>query len=594
MHVAYKLVVVNIIASLCLLGGVLFYKFIYPKKKINLLALLILISLLPLLSMLRTGTYQSGDLSLHAIRTMSFYKILFSEHIIPFWTPEFYGGYGDPYFGFAYFLPYFIGSVFHFIGISFLASLKLLMAISFVLSGIFMYLFVKNEMGEKAAFTAGIFYLFFPYHLINMHFQVTIAQTLSYLFLPLNLYLTRKIFVTHGNSKWLISLSFSEMLLILSHQVISLSFLPINIIYAFYLTNKLKAQKIVFLKYLASICMGVILSAFYWLPIVFNSHLTQQSNLKNSILFPSLPGLIFSPWRYGLLFQGPKGELSYLIGYTQLIVLIVSIVLFFRKKIDKKFRSIFTLFYLISLVLLFFISPFSKPLWYIIPFLNLFQFSTRLLVPLSVCISIIAGILVISVKKQWFFILLCSSTVLYTILNWGNRTTIPTINDKVLMIENKTWPSFDKGVGLEPSSPIWANLNKELQSKKRPGNIIPLTGNVSIKQLTRTSIEHKYLINVKSYSSEIRENTLYFPGWTLTVDGSIEKINYLENNNKGLIIFKLSKGIHKVDVVFIKTQIRKISDLISLLGIFFLFLFTFINLIIIIRKHNIFVLWHKN
>src|SRR3990167_11398567 len=145
----YRMVFVNIIASVLVFGGALVYRYIYPKKNVNLLVLLILISFLPLISMLRSGTYQSGDLSLHAIRTMSFYKILFIEHILPRWTPEFYAGYGDPYFAFAYFLHYFLGAVFHYIGFSFLASLKLLMALSFILSGIFMYIFVKDELGEN-------------------------------------------------------------------------------------------------------------------------------------------------------------------------------------------------------------------------------------------------------------------------------------------------------------------------------------------------------------------------------------------------------------------------------------------------------------
>jgi len=104
----YRMVFVNIIASVLVFGGALVYRYIYPKKNVNLLVLLILISFLPLISMLREGTYQSGDLSLHAVRTMSFYKILFTEHILPRWTPEFYSGYGDPYFSFAYFLPYFL------------------------------------------------------------------------------------------------------------------------------------------------------------------------------------------------------------------------------------------------------------------------------------------------------------------------------------------------------------------------------------------------------------------------------------------------------------------------------------------------------
>lgn len=569
----YRMVFVNIILSLILLGGILFYSFIYPKKKINLFILLIVIGLLPLFSMLRSGTYQSGDLSLHAIRTMSFYKILFTEHIIPVWTPEFYAGFGDPYFSFAYFLPYFIGSLFHLIGFSFLVSLKLLMAFSYILSGVFMYLFVRDQIGEKAGFTAGIFYMFAPFHLVNMHFQVTIAMTLSYLFLPLNLYLTKKIILNY-KPKWFIFLSFSEMLFVLSHQVTSLAFLPINIIYGLFLIKDNNDKLKPLLKFFLSIIFGLTLSAFYWLPILLESKFTQQIIVENkSLLFPTINQLLYSTWRYGFLFQGPKGELSYLIGYTQIFVIFLSLYLFFTKKYSKKLKKIFLFSISLIAILIFFILPISKPLWFTIPFIKSFQFTTRLLIPLSLFIAILAGVVVSTVNKKWFFILLCTVTVLYTILNWGNRTTIKTINDDVLAKENKTWLKLNIA-GFEPSSPVWVNFNKHLGAEKRKNDIEVLSGTAIVKKLSRSSTIHEYTINVISENSRIKENTLYFPGWELKVNNKKSNINYQSTDNMGIITFNLPKGNYDIQIEFTKTPIRKFSDSVSILSI--LILITFI------------------
>ncbi len=565
----YRMVVVNIILSFIVLMGIFIYRFIYPKKKINLLILLIIISLLPLFSMLRAGTYQSGDLSLHAIRTMSFSQILFQEHIIPRWTPEFYAGFGDPYFSFAYFLPYLLGSIFHFMGLSFLASLKLLMAISFVLSGVFMYLFVKDDLGEKAAFTAGIFYLFAPFHLVNMHFQVTIAMTLSYMFLPINLLLTKKI-ILNPKPKWLISFSISEILFILTHQVISLIFLPINILYALYLVKD-KNQKVnKLLKFFTSLFFGLLLSAFYWLPILIESKYTQDALGKHDILFPSLIDLMYSPWRYGLLFQGPMGELSYIIGYTQIFVIILSLYLFFKKRFDKKTKNLFLFFIFITTILLFFILPISKPLWYTLPLLKEIQFSTRLLVPLSFSIAVLAGITVITINKKWYFILLCSLTIFYTILNWGNRTTISTINDDVLTRQFVIWPSL-KTVGLEPASPIWANLNKNISNISRTQDAELLSGEADIKNTFRSSTRHEYVIDVNSDFARIRENTLYFPGWILKVNNNQSTFDYQSQDNMGIITFILNKGINKVELLFVDTPVRKIANFISFITAISLF-----------------------
>lgn len=560
----YKLVVVSIISCLTLLVGVLIYRFVYPRKKINLLTLLILISLLPLLSMLRSGTYQSGDLSLHTVRTMSFFKILFQEHIIPRWAPEFYAGYGDPYFMFSYFLPYFIGSLFHFIGFSFLASLKLLMAVSYILSGIFMYFFIKDELGEKSGFTAAIFYLFFPFHLVNMHFQVTIAQTLSYLFLPLCLYLTKRV-ISDPRPSLIIILSIAEALFIMSHQVISIIFFPIMISYALFLFRyNIKVPVINLVKYFASILISLMLSSFYWVPIVLESQFTAQALNKQFIIFPSVIDLLYSPWRGGFLFQGHMGELSYIIGYTQIFVVILSLFLFFRKSYDKKTRKIFLFFIFLLAILLFFILSLSKSLWYSFPFFKFFQFSTRLLVPLSLCISVLSAIVVRVVKIKVFFIILCSVTVLYTILNWGNRTTIPSINDATLTRENKTWPPLGPSVGLEPSSPIWSNLNKNILVKKRTADIEILYGNAEIRPLSRTSTNHIYVADVKSEYARIKENTFYFPGWILKIDGNQKNIEYKSQDHMGIITFELRKGTHKIEVSFVDSKITKFFNFLSL------------------------------
>src|SRR5258706_7824654 len=166
MHDPYLMVFISGISFVILLLGILFYRFIFPKKKINLLVLLILISILPLISMLRPGDYESGDFNIHVYRIMSFYDSLSEGNIMPSWSEERNATYGNPLFLFNYPLPYYIVSFFHFLGFSFVTSMKILLGATFFFSGIFMYLAMKKIVkNELAAFTAAVFYLFNPYHL---------------------------------------------------------------------------------------------------------------------------------------------------------------------------------------------------------------------------------------------------------------------------------------------------------------------------------------------------------------------------------------------------------------------------------------------
>jgi hypothetical protein len=559
----YRMILVNLAASFLFLGGVIIYKYIYPKKKINLFALFILISLLPLISILRTGTYQSGDLTVHTAREISFYKVLLEGNLFPRWSPEFYQGFGDPVFSFSYSLPYYVSAIFHFVGFSFLNSVKLFLASSFILSGIFMYLFVKDDLGEKAGFTAGIFYLFAPYHLVDLHFRVAVGEVAAFIFLPLCLYLTKKV-LSKPNPIWLALLSVSILMLILSHQAISLAFFVIMIAYAVFLLTQNKSLFKNLFRYLIAITLGILLSAFYLIPVSLESGFIQLSIINHPPEYASLSQLLFSPWSYGFLFQGHKGELSYLVGYTQIFVVLLILYLFSKRKLNPKIKQ-FSIFFVILFLILFVIMlPESKLLWNFIPFSHYFQFTTRFLAITALCAAVIAGVCVKTINKKWFTILLCFVTIAYTILNWGNRATLPTVTNSTLV---KTYTeNFNTPKNLFETSPLWANLNKNLSKVTRTTNIDTLSGKTDIKEMFRNSTQHKYIINVRSDLARIRENTFYFPGWKLMANNLEQPIEYKTSDNMGIVTFHLKKGLYKVELIFTDTIVRKTANWISILS----------------------------
>lgn len=558
----YKMVLVNIILSTFLFSGLIIYRYVL-KRKVNLFCLLILISVLPTVSIFRTGSYESGDLSLHTERLMSFYNSLVNYHLIPRWTPEFNAGYGDPHFLFTYFLPYFIGSILHFMGFSFLFSIKLLLALSFIFSGITMYWWARDELGKKAGFTAAVFYLFMPYHLVDMHFRVSIAENLSFLFLPLVMLAIKKS-LEEKNRLWYGILSASIALLILSHQSISIMFLPIAISYCLFVWLRTRKRMISSLiRCLFFVLIGLLLSSFYWIPIVHLAQFTQQGFSPTPVLFSNIMLLFYSPWRFGFLFQGHMGELSYLIGYTQIFILGFSIYSIMKNKLNNNLKTLLALFLKISMFLFVFLLPITKPIWENIPLLKYSQFSTRLLVPLALCISILAGVVVKKINKNWFVILLCFLTIFYTILNWGNRNTIPSINDNYLKKEFGLKPDIS---GLEPTSPIWADLDKSKLRIKPKASIEILKGDAAIKEISRTPISRSYKINAES-DVEIKENTLFFPGWIVTANKNFIPINYRNQNSPGVITFKLNKGNYDLNIRFADLPIIIFSKWLSGLSI---------------------------
>jgi hypothetical protein len=97
-----------------------------------------------------------------------------------------------------------------------------------------------------------------------------------------------------------------------------------------------------------------------------------------------------------------------------------------------------------------------------------------------------------------------------------------------------------------------------------------IEGSGKIKELSRSSVLHSYFVTVESEMARVRENTLYFPGWKVIDNGrEIENIEYQDPANRGLVTYDLEKGTHEVDIKFVDTKVRTISNYLSILAFIF-------------------------
>ena len=487
----YRMVVVNIISSLLLFGGILFYKFIYPKKRINLFFLLILISFLPVISIFRTGAYESGDFNIHIYRMMSFYDSLKEGILIPSWAAELNATYGNPLFIFNYSLPYYLISLFHFLGISFITSYKIYLATVFLLSGTFMYFWIKELTNkELAAFTASIFYLFNPYHLIDVHFRATLGESTIFALTPLLFFLLTK-YLINKKLFFLISTSMVTGLLLLAHPLVGAVILAIVALYIFLTTTFNLKKKNIFLS-LSALFTGVISSTYVWISFILYSSYTFPNPTRDLTLAPFYQ-LFYAPWRYGFLFQGPKGELALFIGYSQLFVVIIAMLLLIKKIFPKKIisKNIFWLFVFFSLVFL--MSPLSKVIWDPFPIFWMLLPFGRLLLPTAIATSVIAGHLASSLSKtkgeRYFVYILLVITIGSTILNWGHRRVIPEIGDAQLR-QNVWISTVTESTTAYFLNNKWADINNFWFSEIPKKHLEIIEGDASVKELRRTSIKH--------------------------------------------------------------------------------------------------------
>src|SRR3989344_2170529 len=164
---------------------------------------------------------------------------------------------------FLYPLPSYTASLFHFLGFSLVDSVKLVFGVAFIASGVTMYLWLREFLGEYSAITGSILYNFAPYRFVDLYVRGAIGEHVAFIFPPLICYFLLKIANppsprsegTHlggviTNRFYFAGACFSLAGLILSHNALLLMFLPFIILYGAYLIGNSRNKKLLSIIYL--------------------------------------------------------------------------------------------------------------------------------------------------------------------------------------------------------------------------------------------------------------------------------------------------------------------------------------------------------
>ncbi len=106
--------------------------------------------------------------------------------------------------------------------------------------------------------------------------------------------------------------------------------------------------------------------------------------------------------------------------------------------------------------------------------------------------------------------------------------------------------------------PVWV---KEKPQGHFVSKVLMLKGQAVISDIFTTAKQTVFSVNAQE-KVLISVSTVYFPGWVAFIDGKQTDITY--NNAGGVIQVAVPAGLHVVRVAFQETQVRLISDVISL------------------------------
>lgn len=539
------------------------------------LYLIILLSFLPFIGIFLTSEMPSlQDGLVHLARMGAYFKALSEGQIPVRWVGDLNYGYGMPLFNYIYHFPYLLSSLFLFLGIGLVTSFKITILLSYLLSGIFMFLFARAFFNDnKAAFLITVFYQFFPFRLVELFIRGAYGEIFTFSFLPLILFGLVKIFKeTEKESKinlsgnrffYFLTSAVGTFLLIISHNALSFLFFAICIFFILFFAQKKENLILGF----SALILGLLMSAYYWMPAIFEHKYTYGDLFMKKVYLENFPPLInlFIP---NFLNNNPNirmGDVPIQIGLFPVIAFILSILLILRKKIDRNTRKIFILSIIIFFISLFFMNSKSEIFWKNNSFLRQFQFPWRFLGMICFATSISAA----SFLKTW----VCKNKYLYYLLIFiiiiSSVSYWRPILGYLKLNENYYWNFPLNTTFYGETDVIWSAGPAKSYPKQR---VEIIDGIGIIKNFLKRSNQHTFTVDLKKDSYMI-DHTQYFPGWKVFVDGKSVPIQFQNQNYRGEITFLAPEGLHNIIVSFGETKIRFLADMLSLfafVAIFFL------------------------
>lgn len=553
-----------------------------------------LLASLPLLK--QVGLPNSHDVLYHAYRVAEMERSWANGMFFPRWAEGLYYGYGSPLWHFYASLTYYLtAAVMQFVPISALEALRLLMGTSFVLMSLGMYGFMRQQVGRVAGILSAIAIVFSPYIVFTAPYVRGAYPELLALALFTWVMWRFGAVLKNPSGMNIAGASLLLYLLFISHNLMGVILGALAFGWILWqgiatLVTQWGQWRLLRAPIVALITwgLGLGMAGYFWLPVLFETDTVYLENLAGVALldyhnfFVPLADL-FAPIPLNDLGAINGLRLVTVIGLAQWVGALVGLVgvayfIYYAVRDGRRDDRILrqgVFFALGAVVMIFFVTPQSAPLWDNFPWLRFIQFPWRLLGAVAFCGAFLFGLNALWLEKitnPWrqgaiagiVALLLIASSPLLTVPEWTTTTldtsmtayhqsevagvqiattftdeyrprtvyTLPTQNDRLLADYADGYP-IDK-----------ANVPPDVQTKVLINNPIWLEWEVT----TPTDFTMEVL-------------NFYWAGWIAFVDDV--EVPITPSPNHGFITLNVPQGTHNVKVYLGATPARVLGGTLS-------------------------------
>lgn len=496
------------------------------------------------------------------------------------WVPDMGFGNGFPLFNYYGVLPYYIGAVLsYFFG--YLGAAKALFLIPLIVGGLSMYFLGKEVFGKTGGLVSAVLYMFAPYRALDSYVRGAIAESFGIALVPLMFVFSLRI-IRKKSVPNLIGFALSTGLFLLSHNIMTLYFVPLLLVWIVFWLIIERSKNILYV--LAGLILGFGLSAFFLIPAFFEKSLVQTETLISLGLdfrahYVGFGQLFFdNSWGYGASEYGPNDTISFQIGWPHwivavLTVVITAVVLVFKDKI--KYLKIFKSdnltelkklsFFVLLLSTVFISTAFlmhnkSTFLWESISLIQYSQFPWRLLSLTIFSVSLICGFLIFVLKDKISLIVASLIIILTVVLNWDFFKPQHFYNN--LTDQEKTsgilW-RIQQQAGILDYLPKTAEEPKDV-SPKTPEVI---SGKAEVTSLNKSSNKWEFSAKVDK-NANLEIPVFDFPNWKVYVNS--KEFKHSHENRLGRIRIDLPPGEYMVSGKFTDTPIRIFANILTIVS----------------------------
>lgn len=476
----------------------------------------IVASIILLWPLSRNGFFITDDGDWMIIRLSAFYQSLVGGQFPVRFLGRLNHNYGYPVANFLYPGFLYVGSVIRLFGFTYVDVVKILLALSIVGSGSFLFVTLKKKYDTLSSLGGAISFILSPYVFFDLYKRGSVGELFA--FLPVSMLL----FGIMADVLWIIPIA--TALLIVSHNSLALLFMGVSLIFA-----AVSGKPWLYIK---GMVIGIGMATFFWLPALYE---------RQYVLFDSTR--ISDPLSYFVTMDNWQ-----FLGAGVIAALFILVSKTYTFNFFEKVSAV------ITLGSVFFALSVSTIIWKWVPMLASFiQFPYRFLSIASIvgAFSVSAVFSVVPKKSKMIIFLILIFVLVYT-----------------TVLEQRSIAYVDHGEGYYSTNEATTTVKNEFMPtwvqvipiKRASQKVTTLSGNATFVPDVKTPQHIDGILDVKS-DSLIQINTIYYPGWGVTLDGILTPVIY--TNPYGLMQFFVEKGRYRLEASFRETGFRLITDIIS-------------------------------